>query len=351
MNRALGPGAFRLFLALAVVFQHAGVLGLGAWAVFVFFILSGYWVTAMWEGSYLQARQPYLTFLISRYWRLLPVYLACQLLITGLYWFRSPHWPEMLAHWQDPLWVARALAIVSSSFQPIPLVPAWSLDVEVQFYVALPAIAAIVAWCLSRPPLLRASGLVALLAIATLAYFEFHIGRFAIFFLIGVLLWKLRWAPSFRWAWASAAATIAIGAALWISPDTHCFIAGFPNEGVTEQLKAGNKLVSALLALVAVPFVAWNVRVPSDSVDRHLGNLAYSVYLFHYIVQFAFDLMISFRGWPKLVELSLQAVLVAAGSLGLYWCIDHPTDRLRRAWVKSRRLSAPGAPSSAGTPG
>jgi peptidoglycan/LPS O-acetylase OafA/YrhL len=43
----IGSGLFRLFLAFAVVLHHSFPLRLGAWAVDVFFILSGYWISRL----------------------------------------------------------------------------------------------------------------------------------------------------------------------------------------------------------------------------------------------------------------------------------------------------------------
>ena len=66
----LGPGMFRLLLSLLVVLHHSLPLRLGTWAVYVFFILSGFWICRMWRQRYAETQSPYLTFLVSRWWRL-----------------------------------------------------------------------------------------------------------------------------------------------------------------------------------------------------------------------------------------------------------------------------------------
>ena len=43
----LGPGKFRVLLAVLVVFSHLSFVEIGRPAVFVFFMLSGYWVLRM----------------------------------------------------------------------------------------------------------------------------------------------------------------------------------------------------------------------------------------------------------------------------------------------------------------
>src|SRR5258708_30697561 len=76
----LSPGGVRLFLAMVVVVHHSLPLRAGSWAVDVFFVLSGYWITRMWNTRYRQTRIPYITFLVSRWWRLAPGFLVCTLL-------------------------------------------------------------------------------------------------------------------------------------------------------------------------------------------------------------------------------------------------------------------------------
>jgi peptidoglycan/LPS O-acetylase OafA/YrhL len=71
----LGPGAFRLILALAVVLHHCTrFFPFGTVAVYVFFILSGYWVTRMWEERYSTSQNAYSLFVLSRSLRIFPLY-------------------------------------------------------------------------------------------------------------------------------------------------------------------------------------------------------------------------------------------------------------------------------------
>src|ERR1700736_4048071 len=76
----MGPGFFRLFLSFVVVCHHSFPFRLGAWGVYVFFILSGFWISRMWRQRYAQTHHPLLTFMISRWWRLAPVFLICTAL-------------------------------------------------------------------------------------------------------------------------------------------------------------------------------------------------------------------------------------------------------------------------------
>ena len=74
VEKLASPGAFRLILALAVFLHHSTGFNIGMSAVLIFFVLSGYWVATMWAHTYAHTRTPYLTYLISRVWRITPVF-------------------------------------------------------------------------------------------------------------------------------------------------------------------------------------------------------------------------------------------------------------------------------------
>jgi peptidoglycan/LPS O-acetylase OafA/YrhL len=340
-----GPGAFRLFLAAMVVLHHANLIALGSWAVFVFFVLSGYWVTGMWERTYRRCRFPYPTFIASRYWRLLPLFAVCYALTFLVLWASgSPDWPPLVAnHLRSPEWFARLLLIASSSRQEVPLPPAWSLDIEMQFYLVLPLLALVVGWPAARAGWVRAAGLATLLSAGVYAYFKAPIGNYAFFFLAGMTIAQCRWSPSRRLAAFSASACAAAVVALWIAPATHDIISGTATIPTDRAINIANDMMCAALAALVIPFAARNVHVLTvGALDRHLGNLAYAVYLFHYLPKFVIDLHVAPLGWPRALVLALDFAVVAAGSVALYWWIDRPLDDRRRQWVKSRRMTADG---------
>ena len=80
VEKLASPGAFRLILALAVFLHHSTGFNIGMSAVLIFFVLSGYWVATMWAHTYAHTRTPYLTYLISRVWRITPVFALCSLI-------------------------------------------------------------------------------------------------------------------------------------------------------------------------------------------------------------------------------------------------------------------------------
>src|ERR1017187_6680647 len=79
--KILKPGAYRLFLALMVLVSHSSRFDLGPWAVFSFFVLSGYWIYRMWDEKYSRIEGGVIAFYKSRFWRLFPVFWMANLLL------------------------------------------------------------------------------------------------------------------------------------------------------------------------------------------------------------------------------------------------------------------------------
>lgn len=75
-------------------------------------------------------------------------------------------------------------------------------------------------------------------------------------------------------------------------------------------------------------------RMPSDATDRHLGNLAFPLYLVHDAVDVVFEKLAMSRGlgW-KLATSPLQWLLMAAAAVVLYFWVDRPIDRRRQRWI------------------
>jgi peptidoglycan/LPS O-acetylase OafA/YrhL len=90
------PGALRMALAFAVFVHHTTLFNLGMAAVLIFFVLSGYWVATMWDRTYSKTSQAYFTFLVSRFWRVAPVFALCSAIAWALLYWRGGA-PEQLA--------------------------------------------------------------------------------------------------------------------------------------------------------------------------------------------------------------------------------------------------------------
>ncbi|WP_299247270.1 acyltransferase family protein [uncultured Cytophaga sp.] len=134
------PGLFRLFLALIVVMHHCvDFLVIGHAAVFIFFILSGYWIAKMYNEKYTYYINPYKVFIISRTLRLMPVYylvLIISIIVAVFY-------KSLLTNVElnNPFFYLTNLFIIGQKNANYLLIgTGWSLDIELQFYLFAPFI-------------------------------------------------------------------------------------------------------------------------------------------------------------------------------------------------------------------
>jgi len=336
-----------LFAGL-VVLHHSTPLRLGGWAVLVFFVLSGYWISKMWDEKYSNAPKPVLTFIVSRWWRLFPVMAIC----ICLYFL----WAGAMQGYSLD-WFLRQLPIIGSTWSGTPLPPQWSLDVEMQFYLAFAVIAGLSATLLSKRCssgsvwfLLGALGVIySVWYLATGGSMEApYLGAWWGLFCIGIGLHKSEWTPSMRMGLALAALFVAGTLAMIIWPETRSgfWISG--SEAASRKL-SGEGFIAHwpklwLLAgiLMFVPYLALNVRQPSPHWDRELGNWAYPVYMFHWIPR---DWYYAHADWgrPVWFNLGLLSVNIFAAFLGgwlIYVFFDKPVDRWRAHWLKARLRSS-----------
>lgn len=251
----------------------------GHYGVQLFFVISGFLLAipfARWR--LLGAPRPRLgTYFLRRLTRLEPPYIASFLLLfaAGLVvatpgW--AAQWPSLLAS------LAYQHNVIFGHFSEINCV-AWSLEVEVQFYVLTPLLTAVFA---IRPALLRravlaiAIGLFALASTRMGAHARWNLSLLGYLheFLTGYLLadfFVSSWneAPTRSWPWDVAAAV------------------GWPALGV---LFSHPSLVPFLLpplvfvlyaAALRGPVTGWILRRPALVA---IGGMCYTIYLLHYVV-------------------------------------------------------------------
>ncbi|HTK36516.1 MAG TPA: acyltransferase [Caulobacteraceae bacterium] len=330
----LAPGLFRFFLALVVFVDHASRLALGPAAVRLFFCLSGFWIYRMWTERYVHAESPVVTYLASRAWRLIPTFaliafltLAFQHLILGKSWIDlkgTAGWPEFLAS---------HLFILGYGSLPVqPLMPAWSLDIEMQFYLVAPILIALLIRFGSVPMLLFAS----IISIVCAFLFSTHFSlMYIIFFALGMASAHGDWRPSSRLAAASAILAIAFVAALVISPWRGAILGGIHRGPLFRY----SDLVNTAVALLAFPYAMFTTGQRGGLRDGTYGDLSYIVYLLHWI---AIGWLGTVAGLPALARLGCIGLAVSA-TLAAAWTIwkfyDKPLNRARAQWV-ARRIDA-----------
>jgi peptidoglycan/LPS O-acetylase OafA/YrhL len=332
----LRPGAFRLFLAMLVFVHHFSSFALGGYAVYVFFVLSGFWVQQMWTDRYARTRFPYATYIVSRVWRLAPVMALVSLMTVPLLLIIGVPQTQVFAADPAALLFSSVLLLGYSWLPYGPVGSAWSLDVEMQFYLLAPALAWLSASFGSRPLLVGA--LVCSLAFSQLAQIPV-LPKYILFFSLGMVAARSRWRPSRRLAALSGGGFVALVALVLVSPWRDILIVG-AHPG---PLHAYNLPFNVLLALISIPFAIRTTGEASDADDRMMADLSYIVYLLHWVaMQWFFTIEGTFL--RRLVVAALCFAAVPAASWLIWRFVDRPLNRLRAKWVRSRMTDRPVPP-------
>src|SRR5687767_14209135 len=139
------PGMFRLFLAAAVVLAHVSSIDCGRLAVMIFFFLSGYWTTRIWKEKF--GEKYTANFYWARYLRIYPLYIIVMISLCILL--------------SKPVSLSQITLLGVASTDKDLTGVSWSLDVELQYYLLVPLVAAF-----SRSAQIQAFGLSVLAAVA-----------------------------------------------------------------------------------------------------------------------------------------------------------------------------------------
>ncbi|QIB34268.1 acyltransferase family protein [Ancylobacter pratisalsi] len=336
MKAITGPGSYRLILASIVVVHHFSRLALGHMAVMLFFILSGYWIARMWTEKYSKGRNPYRTFILSRLMRLLPAFWLINLITLLALWFVD-------ASQLVPMdtYLAAAHAIISNIFligyeslSTHPLGSAWSLDIEMQFYIAAPLVVAAV----FRQPLLGLAGAL-VISIGSYALFDESLfTTFLLFFSLGIAAYRLNWRPSDRLAAASAFLGVAVLLAILATPGLRdTLLGGTQRKPAFEYVT----LVNNILAIILIPATLATVYRRGGRLDSMYGDLSYIVYLLHWTPVVIVSLYVgNLPPTARLPYVALAFVLTYLGSWVIWIGFDHPLHAVR-ASVVNKLLKQP----------
>jgi peptidoglycan/LPS O-acetylase OafA/YrhL len=130
------PGLIRFILAFLVVVSHfSDFFMLGKYAVCGFFVLSGYWISLMYDKKYSLKVNKIVVFYISRLWRIFPMFYFFSILglIVTLKFY--PDFPSVilsLEFWPKISAIASNLFILGNAFPAHRILgPSWSLEVEI----------------------------------------------------------------------------------------------------------------------------------------------------------------------------------------------------------------------------
>jgi peptidoglycan/LPS O-acetylase OafA/YrhL len=334
----IGPGVFRYFLCIVVVLFHCtNLVAIGEWAVHVFFILSGYWVTRMYQEKYKDFKHPLTSFWASRLLRLLPVfYVTTILLILANCIVFHISVGEYLGQFKPGLGFLFSHIFIlglTKTGQLNP--PTWSLDIEMQFYLLVP----IFCWILVKLNRRIVWILPILFVIFSVVYMFHHqyyvfppVGNYLCFFIVGVWLYQSKYhATAKQMDLTVALAFIAIGI-------TYVVPILLEEVVLTNALRVGGILFRVYfdyaLALLMIPFISRNIRNKSNESDKHFANLSYVTYLFHRVSMVPWAYHYSHLPlWERMPSFIIYLIVTFVGSLIIYYLIDIPFERLRKKIV------------------
>ena len=309
-----------MILAMMVFVSHMSLWHIGTPAVTVFLMLSGYWVSRIYIERKYDGVGAYLMGRVMRLWPMVIVAaivaFAIQMAVRGA---------PIGNFWSTVFF----LGLASRRNDIVGTV--WSLDIELQFYAALPFVLAGLAMAGARwKPALVIGALLGLGAGILLGKLGAVTALlFAPAFAAGIWLEKTQWVPSRRLALLSLGAfAVALVTYAKLMPRD-------VRELMAMDISHFN-LGTLLVAITVVPFVAWNVHVKSDKRDRWLGDLSYPFYLLHFPIIYG---MTQLMGHSLLMKgTALAATIIVTVLVNLL--IDQPLERWRRS-----RLSARPAPA------
>ncbi|WP_434706282.1 acyltransferase [Pseudomonas sp. Z1-12] len=312
-------GAYRLLLAMLVAVSHMGVtfLGLnpGVVAVVSFLIISGFVMTSLIEKTYNTPGQIGL-FYIDRLLRLYPQFLLYFVLSCVVIHFLLPGTPQAAALTLEN--IATSLPILPLGFYmfgitvPEILPPAWSLGLEMGFYLLIPFLILYktrgIAFALS----------VTVFMVASLGYLDTDIYGYRLLpgvlfiFLCGSYLYRAQ-----AKGLSMVSVTLLVAALMFLA-----IVAGIiPRRPFNAEVTLGITL--------GLPAVFLLSRLKRHRLDEFLGNISYGVFLNHFVVMYVLRAF-----WPVAYSgLIITVVLVLSFALSgiSYYGIERSALKLRHA--------------------
>ena len=332
-------GTYRFLLATMVAAHHLlhwPHRGLGAFAVFGFYLLSGYLITMVLSRTYAWSDIGLARFVSNRALRVYPPYWVLAFFSLGVI-LAFPETAESLnprlqvpgglAQWRSNL----VIFGLDVSARPRLVPPAWSLHVELVYYLSMGLL------------LSRRGWIVVIWFVASLAWTVhlvadgagwqvryFSVSAASIAFALGALIWFVsRW---FAWrppAWSAWLAFLVFFG--------HSLGAGL----LWSEVRIEGFYVSLALAGLAV-FCLKDLRTGGwlERMDRRLGDLSYPIFLAHWpVAAFLVGLFPGLESDGSVFAAAFAGSVIAA--LLVHAFVESPINRLRDRIRAARARPAP----------
>ena len=332
-RKLAGPGLFRLLLATVVFAHHVSRFAVGGAAVYIFFCLSGYWICKMWRGRYSRTTNPYFTYVVSRTWRLLPAFVLIGAVtsIIDLANGTPIEGPKDATAWLHFV-LANVFILGYDSLPQVQkaMVPGWSLDFEMQFYIVAPFLLL----TLVRSGELRILLITGVLSIVSALWIGPHVlTSYLAFFVIGMVASDKNWRPSGRLALSASLVGAALLIVCILSPYRGAlFIGAHPG-----PLAIYNPEVNVLLGLLMTPYALYTTRQIGFVLDAMFADLSYIVYLLHWGGLQILNLYQKYR-ISRLALMTIVWVVVYSLAVAIWKVYDRPINEARSKWVSGRSL-------------
>lgn len=329
------PGLVRFVLAtLVVLFHITKFIFIGHLAVFCFFVLSGYWVSLMYETKYSDTKQPILVFYCSRIFRLLPVYYLVSIftfLMLFLFDSKSFEILDFSSVSGISFLIVNFFLLGYNQLIFAPLVPAWSLDIELQFYFLVPMLLVFMKQRNTRILFIIISFFLAFVLSFLMPelFLSKSIFKFLVYFLIGIEIYKskIEFKPKIELSFNLLFTGILL--VHYLVPDLFAMVK-LPNSSY-------NEFFNILGSFLLIPLLANSVLRKSDSRDIMLGGMSYVLYLSHWMFIIPYNYYIQELTKIDRIPYTLAYLFVTfLFSFLVYQYYDLPLDTLRKKWILKR---------------
>jgi peptidoglycan/LPS O-acetylase OafA/YrhL len=309
---------------------------LGKYAVCGFFILSGYWISLMYEKKYSLKENKITVFYISRLWRIFPMFYFFSIVGVFVTLKFYPDFPSVimsLDFWPKISAFSSNLFILGNAFPKHRILgPSWSLEVEILFYLLFPFIALLIKK--NKLNVIILTSLFFFISVYIIlnykTQFEYNGLPYIFLFLFGVLVYHYKLIFPKKLEVFSAAVFILI---LFFN-----YTLSYLHHALMEDGTYFN-FVTLLLVVFSIPTLINSVYIKTNPKDKILGDLSFIVYLCHWVWIEAYYVIILDHpsSFVKFGYAIIIFFITAITSYVAYFYLDRPIEKKRHAWVNSRK--------------